>query len=155
MSAMIVREDVIKNTLFSLQQAGRKRNERVLLWLAGSGCQPLVVKEVYTPQQRASRDVFRIPRNGISSLLDHLRKNHLMVAAQVHTHPRAAFHSVADDTWAIVRHVGALSLVLPEFAMSTSVSTFRGDAMVFRLSSANAWEQVPVSRIDGWYEVVS
>jgi len=36
-----------------------------------------------------------------------------MVAAQVHSHPDEAFHSKGDDEWAIVRHEGALSIVVP------------------------------------------
>jgi len=155
MSAVIVRKGDITNTLLSLQQAGRQRKERVLLWLAHPQCQGLVVSEVYMPQQQASRDFFRIPRTGISSLLNHLRETSLIVAAQVHAHPEAAFHSVADDTWAIVRHVGALSLVLPDFALRTSAASFRKDAAVFRLSNANIWEQVTVPRLGDCYKVVS
>ena len=65
-----------------------------------------------------------------------------MVAAQVHTHPAQAFHSEADDQWAIVRHVGALSLVVPYFAKDTRVASFFDDVALFRLSSENAWCEV-------------
>jgi hypothetical protein len=71
-----------------------------------------------------------------------LRDRDLMVAAQVHTHPHEAFHSAADDRWAIVRHVGALSLVLPDFAQKTSIDSFLNEAAVFRLSDRNEWNLV-------------
>jgi len=82
---------------------------------------------------------FRIPRESIEELFDVLRGRELMVAAQVHTHPESAFHSAADDRWAIVRHVGALSLVLPYFAQRTTTSTFFKDTAAFALSAENRW----------------
>jgi hypothetical protein len=39
------------------------------------------------------------------------------IRAQVHTHPREAFHSSTDDAWPIVHLEGFLSLVIPEFAL--------------------------------------
>jgi hypothetical protein len=66
-----------------------------------------------------------------------------MIAAQVHSHPREAFHSSADDAWAIVRHLGALSLVVPDFGLKTNVSTFRDHTKVFCLAGNNRWHEVP------------
>ena len=55
--------------------------------------------------------------------------------AQVHSHPGEAFHSPADDRWAIPRQVGALSIVLPFFAAGISEETFFEQAAVFTLSN--------------------
>lgn len=71
-----------------------------------------------------------------------------MVAAQVHSHPREAFHSKADDRWAIVRHEGALSLVVPNFAIGTMVSTFLDDTKVYRFSASAQWVEVPRPELD-------
>ena len=68
--------------------------------------------------------MFHIPPEGMTALYAELRHKRLMVAAQVHSHPQEAFHSKADDRWAIVRHEGALSLVVPHFAQATTLDRF-------------------------------
>jgi len=87
-------------------------------------------------------DYFRIPPHAMSALLKHLGDTATAVVAQVHSHPRAAFHSRADDKWAIVRHLGALSLVIPHFARGISVENFLTRAAAFVLSEENTWEEV-------------
>jgi hypothetical protein len=74
---------------------------------------------------------------------DTLAHRRLKILAQLHTHPGRAYHSEVDDEWAIVRHVGALSLVLPYFAASTTVDNFLEQAMTYELSAANEWLHVP------------
>jgi len=116
--------------------------ERVLLWLAERGSHGVVVREVFVPEQYAESDYFHIPRSGMEALLQHLRGRRWTVAAQVHTHPADAFHSPADDRWAIVRHVGALSLVIPRFCQGTTAATFSRDAAVFRMTFENEFVQI-------------
>lgn len=137
--AVIVPSEVLAASLGILQEAGRRRSECVVLWLAKRAPTEIRVVEVYKPDQIASADSFRIPRDSMAALFEVLRSRGLMVAAQVHTHPEEAFHSAADDHWAIVRHVGALSLVLPRFASETTVLTFLADAATFCLSPENEW----------------
>ena len=68
-----------------------------------------VIVEAYVPEQEAEVDYFHIPPSGMMALMAHLRERRLGLAAQVHSHPARAFHSLADDKWAIVRHEGAMS----------------------------------------------
>jgi proteasome lid subunit RPN8/RPN11 len=135
-------------TLSVLQETGRTRVECVVLWLGRRAGDSIVVTECYRPMQEARADLFRIPPASMRELKAHLRRERLMVAAQVHTHPRDAFHSVADDTWAIIRHEGALSLVLPQFALNTEDRTFADDVRVFRLNASNVWCAVPAREVD-------
>ena len=65
-----------------------------------------------------------------------------MIPAQVHSHPGRAFHSLADDHGAVIRHGGALSLVVPDFGLRTTVDRFLVDAKVYRLSDENRWIEV-------------
>ncbi|MCQ3942700.1 MAG: hypothetical protein DPW22_05725 [Alphaproteobacteria bacterium] len=71
-----------------------------------------------------------------------------MVAAQVHSHPRQAFHSLADDRWAIIRHEGALSLVLPYFAARTTPFNFGDEVKVYRFSDMAEWIEVPRPEVE-------
>jgi proteasome lid subunit RPN8/RPN11 len=130
----------IAETIRLLRDAGRQ--ECILLWLGHreQGLQRIV--EVYRPLQEADRDYFVIPREGMAALMKRLRTLGLYVVSQVHTHPGHAFHSRADDKWAIVRHTGALSIVLPFFAESTTVENFPQEAAVFQLDSHNRWNEV-------------
>jgi proteasome lid subunit RPN8/RPN11 len=135
---------IVRETLAHLQQAGRQCKECVVLWLAEDRDAELAVKAAYRPDQMAKEDVFRIPPSSMRALLATLSRNGLMIAAQVHSHPQQAFHSRADDTWAIVRHVGALSLVVPDFALKTTAATFRTNTKIFRLDRNNRWGEVPL-----------
>jgi proteasome lid subunit RPN8/RPN11 len=130
----------IRETIKLFRKAGLR--ECVLLWLGRRelGIQRIV--EVYKPLQNSSIDYFEIPRKGIAALMDRLRTQGLYVVSQIHTHPHEAFHSPADDKWAIVRHLGALSIVLPNFAKSTTLKNFLREAAVYQLDDANNWNAV-------------
>jgi hypothetical protein len=130
----------IRETINLLRQA--EGRECVVLWLGKREAGVQRVLEVYRPIQRAAADYFEIPRNGMVELMNRLRTHGLFVASQVHTHPEEAFHSLADDRWAIVRHQGALSLVLPWFATTTTLDNFLDVAAVFQLGTSDAWLQV-------------
>lgn len=144
MSNLVVPSALIASTLAALQEAGRAEHERVVLWLGRRGLdQTITVTESFVPAQMAEADYFHIPRSSIVAVFDRLR-NGSMIAAQVHSHPGPAFHSTADDRWAIIRHLNALSLVLPNFALNTTVESFLADAAVFRLSDDNEWVELPV-----------
>jgi proteasome lid subunit RPN8/RPN11 len=116
--------------------------ECVLLWLGRREAGVQRVIEVYRPTQKASSDYFEIPRNGMTELMDRMRAQGLYVASQVHSHPEEAFHSRADDRWAIVRHCGALSIVLPWFATTTTLENFFQTAAVYQLDAMNIWRQL-------------
>ncbi len=121
--------------------------EKVLLWLGRKSEQGYVVDEVFTPIQIADEDFFRIPEEGMDELMNKLRSERKMIVAQIHTHPREAFHSLADDTWAIVRHIGAYSLVVPNFCAATDVSNFHETIATFVLDEFNSWEETDNSNI--------
>jgi proteasome lid subunit RPN8/RPN11 len=86
--------------------------------------------------------MFQIPAASMAALYAELRERRLMVAAQVHSHPYEAFHSRADDRWAIIRHEGALSLVVPNFASSTTAANFLEDTKIFQFSVTARWTEV-------------
>ncbi|MCY4385632.1 MAG: hypothetical protein OXC18_00870 [Desulfurellaceae bacterium] len=145
-----VSSDSIERTLQYLQEAGRRGTECVVLWFGRQGGAVVHVQQVYRPIQMAWTDMFRIPPDSMKAVLSELNSKRMMIAAQVHSHPFEAFHSKADDTWAIVRHAGALSLVVPDFAIKTSSVNFMDDAKLFRLTPENRWREVPNGEIEQW-----
>lgn len=140
MSKIKVGQDIVAATIKRLQAGGRMGHERAVLWL-GHGADR--IDEVYEPRQRTRADQFYFDRQSMNLLLAHLREKRLRVLAQVHSHPGRAFHSAADDEWAIVRHAGALSLVLPRFAREATVDNFLSLAATYVLSIGNDWEEAP------------
>jgi hypothetical protein len=154
MNALVtISSKLVNKTLAQLQCAGRRRSEHVLLWLGKREDGHIAINRLWIPEQRAGLDFFEIPPCSMQVLFSELRRARLMVAAQVHTHPREAFHSWADDTWAIVRHAGALSLVLPFFALKTASDGFAHDAAVFVLSQENEWLEVPAADRHRFYQI--
>lgn len=148
MSVLTCSVMLVDETLEELRTGGHMGKERVVLWLSP---RPLgttsVIAEFYVPEQEAKIDYFRIPQSGMMTLMSYLRTRKLALAAQVHSHPGQAFHSRADDKWAIVRHEGALSIVVPNFAAGTSADNFLSAAAVFRLTSDDRWLKVERSRL--------
>ena len=58
------------------------------------------------------------------------------------------------DLRAIVRHLGALSLVLPDFARDATNANFMDLAATFRLDATNRWVQVEQHELAKHLEVV-
>jgi sugar phosphate isomerase/epimerase len=143
----------IESALEHFHRAGRRHRECVVLFIGKRGADKIVVVDVVRPEQRAGRDHFEIPPRSMRRIFDLLRRDRLMVAAQAHTHPLEAFHSRADDRWAIIRHQGALSIVLPHFAKHTSPETFLGDMALFRYSADNRWIEVRAEHVHQHLEV--
>lgn len=143
MSTIVISQLNVAKTVVTLQRSGQQRHEGIVLWLGRRDGNHINIAEVYEPAHVAKADYFHIPSEGMKALQAELRTKRLMIAAQVHSHPMEAFHSKADDTWAVIRHVGAVSIVLPFFAGETNPDTFFEHAAVFQLSAANQWIQVP------------
>jgi hypothetical protein len=140
---VVVARHVVAETIEELRQGGHARTERFVLWLARKTDSHLLIHEFYVPQYEASSDYFHIGRPAMARLMEHLRTRELMIGAQLHTHPQEAFHSLADDRWAIVRHVGALSIVLPDFGRTITVENLFSEGKVFTLSPSNNWAEIP------------
>jgi len=136
---------LLEETIAELRASPDK--EKVILWLGKRGTSEYVVDDIFTPIQITDEDFFRIPEEGMNQLMSHLRNVRKMIVAQIHTHPREAFHSNADDRWAIVRHAGAYSLVLPEFCSTTEKNNFLEMVATFVLNKSNKWKRVSSSNI--------
>lgn len=141
--------DVIHTTLELLRKAGKERREGIVLWLGQRADDHIQVTDAYQPLHTSKADMFHITPAGMNALHNELRNRRRMVAAQVHTHPGRAYHSKADDRWAIVRHVGALSLVVPDFAFDTTVESFLETVKVYRFSEDGSWLLVPQNHLNG------
>lgn len=153
MSKVICKRQQIEETLKHLQEAGRRGNECVVLWLGRESAAGIEIEAVCRPAQVAGADIFRIPPPAMREIIGILAQHGWMIAAQVHSHPREAFHSLADDKWAIVRHENALSLVVPYFAAQTTAFSFMQDKKTFKLSADNHWQELAAWEIGKWLQI--
>jgi proteasome lid subunit RPN8/RPN11 len=144
-SEVTVAAGVVEGTLTELREGGAEGCERLVLWLGRRRAGGFNVTAGLVPPQECERDRFFVAPSGMTAVFDELRRERLMIVAQVHSHPGDAFHSEADDELAMVRHEGAFSIVVPRFARGVSVPSFLRDAAVFRLSADNIWE--PLSNL--------
>ena len=144
---------LVEKTLSLLRDAGQRRCECVMLWLGRRNGDHIDVVDAYRPEQIAREDMFQIPSASMNTLYVELRQRRLMVAAQVHSHPMEAFHSRVDDRWAIVRHEGALSLVVPYFASETSAANFLDQTKIFQFSEEARWMEVPREEVNSWLQL--
>jgi len=115
--------------------------ERVILWL-GHQTAAFEVREIFMPLQITRRRQFTVTPDGMRELYEKIKASRLQVVAQLHTHPQQAFHSQADDDWAIVRHLNAYSIVLPDFCQDIDIGSFHQNAATFVLTIENEWVQV-------------
>lgn len=144
MSAVVCTFEVLRKTIAVLRRGGEQGEERVAFWLSTAAPRkPAPIVEVYEPDQIAEVDFFRLPPASMRSLMNHLKSTRRRIVAQIHTHPGRAFHSDVDAKWAIVRHVGALSLVLPRFAATTTIENFVEEVMTYEYSSSGDWNHCP------------
>lgn len=144
MTAVVFSQEVLAETIEILRRGGRRGEERVVVWLAAAGGrETALVIEVYEPDQIAEFDNFRLPAESMCALMRHLGEKRRRIVAQIHTHPGRAYHSGLDAEWAIIRHVGALSLVLPRFARTTTVSSFLSTVMIYEFSAEAEWTLCP------------
>lgn len=144
MSVVICTLETLRATIDVLRRGGERGEERVALWLSTATPRtPAPIVEMYEPDQIAEVDYFRLPPATMRSLMNHLRATRRRIVAQIHTHPGRAYHSDVDAEWAIVRHVGALSLVLPRFAVTTTPENFLQQVMTYEYSPHGDWDHRP------------
>jgi hypothetical protein len=117
-----VSERVIKYTLAVLQEFGKHELEGLVLWLGTVNSDVAEVQEPYIPEQHAMTSEsgvgYFVSGDALFDLNRSLSDRNLRLLAQIHSHPHEAYHSAADDRYAIVTSEGGLSLVVPDFGLA-------------------------------------
>jgi hypothetical protein len=145
---------LVAETLEELRAGGRQGVERIVFWLGRKDAdRGGTIAEIHVPQHEAAEDYFHIPPQGMIAFMSHLRLRRLTLLAQVHSHPGPAFHSPADDRWAVVRHEGGLSIVVPTFAADTTVENFAAAAAVFHLTNQDRWQLVTTDDLPNFLRI--
>ncbi|SRR6266487_1027333 len=114
-----VEDSVVRATLKTMRDFGAHGCEALVLWLGNVRPPHAHVIMAFTPDQRAitseSGVGYFVSGETLFQLNRALADTGLRLIAQVHSHPGEAYHSEADDRYAIVTVDGGFSLVVPDF----------------------------------------
>lgn len=116
--ALRVSKQLLTETFGQFRSCGQGRRECQVLWI-GPWSTPDIVTEIVHPRHSGLGDGFILDDAWITVFWVELAERGYGIRAQVHTHPRRAFHSETDDEWPIVHLAGFLSLVVPDFAQGS------------------------------------
>lgn len=117
---IIVPPTVLETTVEFLRACGRERYEAVVLWTGVVDIEDrgYVLAELIPRQigyRGADGVAVSIPGEEITRILMNLPRGE-MILCRVHSHPGRAYHSPTDDLNRLLSHVGAISIVVPDFA---------------------------------------
>lgn len=115
-----VSRGIVGSTLEVLRAFGRSGLEGLVLWVGSLDGRAATIEEAVVPDQHPLRSEdgvgYFVGPDALFDLNVMLSSAGQRLLAQVHSHPGAAYHSAADDAYAIVTTEGGLSLVVPDFA---------------------------------------
>lgn len=131
-------EGLLRQSLSTLRECGAGRNECIVVWVAKVD-DPERVHRVVHPVHARHRGGYRVDGDWLNSLWDELADNGERIIAQVHTHPRDAFHSERDDRYPILLTAGLYSLVIPNFARPPIETS---NWFLVRLAEDGSWEEL-------------
>ncbi len=118
-SKLTVPRRLIEESTAVLQRFGRRGFEGFLLWIGSvEGAEARVVEILVPPQEslRSEEGVgYFVTGEDLFLISKFLGDKNLRLLAQVHSHPTEAFHSSADDRYAVATAAGSFSLVVPDF----------------------------------------
>jgi Prokaryotic homologs of the JAB domain len=144
---------VIASTLATLRAYGSRRLEGLVLWLGTIDGIEAHVTHALEPEQHSIAD-----ENGVGYFVDSetlfrlnkaLAATGLRLIAQIHSHPTDAYHSEADDRYAIVTSEGGFSLVVPNFGQAPADPTAWA---AYRLEKG-VWTELSKSFLDAAFQV--
>jgi len=142
--SVIVDRAVVGATLQALQKFGAHGLEGLILWLGDIEPDRAHVFRMYIPDQQplSSEDGvgYFVRGKTLFELNQDLAESGLRLIAQVHSHPGEAYHSRADDRYAIVTAEGGFSLVVPDFGDAPADPTAWA---VYRLDQG-AWRELSI-----------
>ncbi len=117
-------KDLVDNIYKEIQETGTDGYERLALCAGEKTEKEFIITRVIYPKQMLRKTLsgvsFHVSGEELERIGDLLYENQLSLIAQVHSHPKEAYHSEADDNYAIITRTGGLSIVIPDFGKSDS-----------------------------------
>ena len=140
--SFVIPVHVLRDTLEFLRNVGRDGFEGFVLWGGRRISQDrFVFCSALIPKQHAMRTesglLVVVEGLALFEVNRQLHSRGEILAAQVHSHPTRAYHSSTDDEFPMVTLLGALSIVVPDFAENAPEDIEKWAC--YRLSRAAKW----------------
>ena len=126
---VLVPHSAVESTLKAMRHFGSHGYEALVLWVGHVDSTTGIarVAQAFVPDQKpiSSEDGvgYFVSGDTLFKLNRALSETGLRLIAQVHSHPGEAYHSEADDRYAIVTAEGGFSLVVPDFGHAPGILT--------------------------------
>lgn len=122
-----ISELVFSNTISHLRKIGNANREGIAYWTGIINKEEALVKSVIFadayPEFNNEGWFAELPLQASLKLGETIHRKNEVLIAQIHSHPREAFHSLIDDQSPISHRIGFLSIVVPYFGKNvTSLS---------------------------------
>ena len=137
-----ITEEAVRTTVDAIRSAGEEGYELFVIWSGTRDGDVFTVAEVHIPDQVSYKTggglCVRIDGSELHRLNVWLYEAQQVVGAQVHSHPREAYHSDTDNAYPVATLDGSLSIVLPYFGRDGWESR---EIAVYRLGR-DGWDRV-------------
>jgi hypothetical protein len=145
--------NILAESVAALRDLGQGIREAVILW-QGKVLNDTTaeITKVHRPRQIAGELHFNVPFPERMRILSEIARDGGFILIQLHTHPRQAFHSQADDRMAITKHTGALSVVIPDFGMHWTGSL--SETAIFIHQGAARWRKLAPAEVQSMFEIL-
>lgn len=122
----------------------QKRHEGVayLFGLMANGT--TLAATAFRPQAETTPGSFHVSAAAMAEAVRAAAASHLAIVAQVHTHPKNAYHSQGDIEGANIRYPGFASLVIPNYG--DALPALNGaDILIY--AGARGWNPINLSEV--------
>lgn len=124
--------DILEETLRRFKEYGKKSLEAFAIWVGKEMNTNFIIKDVWIPIQCNTILSYYISDIDVHKINVELNKRKYYAIAQLHTHPKNAFHSRIDDNYPILTLPGSFSIVVPNFG-DISLRDFLDKVAIYRL----------------------
>jgi len=142
-----VPRQTVDQSLQFFKQQGERGHEGVALWPGKLVAEVCEIGPAVIPRQITGPRMYQIPADESFRIIKSTAKQNLVIPIQIHSHPESAYHSEADDEYAFLQHLNAISIVVPCFG-DFETDEFLEHAVFYRLRGPEHWELMEVSEID-------
>lgn len=141
---LILAESCFQAMQQALAPARRQRHEGVCFLLGVTTGSDAVALHAVRPRAFTTAGSFDIPASEMAKVVGLALDLDLEIVAQVHTHPRSAFHSDGDEDGANIRYPGYFSIVVPDYG--DALPSLDGVA-VYLCEPDGSWSSKPTSSL--------
>lgn len=143
-TTFVLPESLIEATLDVLVEAGEDGYEGFVVWGGHVEGDSLTYTSMIVPEQKrlrtASGLLVTVGSQALFTVNKTMYEHGETLAAQVHSHPTNAFHSDTDDCYPLITMTGALSIVVPDFAVTRQAGMSRW--AWYRLTGPGEWNSL-------------